>query len=50
MPTYRDVGFRVYFDANEDGTLLYLLSVVGFVTKVLVDLGSASVETSITST
>jgi hypothetical protein len=28
-PSYRDVGFGVYCDADEDGIILYLLSIVG---------------------
>lgn len=46
MPSYRDVGFGVFCDADEDGILLYLLSVVGSGRKQLVDLGSASVDAS----
>ncbi len=46
LPSYRDVGFGVFCDADEDGILLFLLSVVGSGRKRLVDLGSASVDAS----
>lgn len=46
LPSYRDVGFRVFSDADEDGILLYLLSVVGSGDKHLVDLGAAGVAAS----
>jgi hypothetical protein len=46
LPSYRDVGFRVFCDADEDGIILFLLSVVGSGCKQLVDLGSASVTAS----
>jgi len=46
LPSYRDVGFGVYCDADEDGILLFLLAVVGADHKVLVDLGSASADAS----
>lgn len=49
MPGYRDVGFGVFCDADEDGILLYLLSLVGSGRKQLVDLGSASMSSSNTS-
>jgi hypothetical protein len=44
MPSYRDVGFRLFCDADEDGILLYILSIVGSGSKRLVDLGSASLN------
>ncbi|MDQ3739520.1 MAG: hypothetical protein M3389_01125 [Actinomycetota bacterium] len=46
LPSYRDVGFGVYCDADEDGILLFLLSVVGSGRKQLVELGSASADAS----
>lgn len=46
LPAYRDVGFRVFCDADEDGILLYLLSLVGSGRKQLIELGSASVHAS----
>jgi hypothetical protein len=46
LPSYRDVGFGVYCDADEDGILLFLLTLVGSERKLLVDLGSASLEAS----
>ena len=46
LPSYRDVGFKVFCDADEDGIILFLLSVVGSGCKQLVDLGSANVNAS----
>ena len=46
LPSYRDVGFKVFCDSDEDGILLYLLSVVGSGGKQLIELGSASMEAS----
>jgi hypothetical protein len=46
LPSYRDVGFGVFCDADEDGILLFLLSVVGSGRKQLVELGSASPDAS----
>lgn len=46
LPSYRDVGFGVFCDADEDGILLFLLSVVSSGRKQLVDLGSASIDAS----
>lgn len=41
LPSYRDVGFGAYCDADEDGILLFLFSVLGPGRRRLVDLGSA---------
>lgn len=46
LPSYRDVGFGVYCDADEDGILLYLHSLLGSGRRRLVDLGSANVYAS----
>lgn len=46
LPSYRDVGFGAFCDADEDGILLFLLSVVGSNRKQLVELGSASADAS----
>lgn len=46
LPSYRDVGFRVFCDADEDGILLYLLSLVGSGRKQLIELGSAGADAS----
>lgn len=46
LPHYRDVGFGVFCDADEDGILLYLLSLVDSGRRLLVDLGSASASAS----
>jgi len=49
LPSYRDVGFKVFCDADEDGILLFLLTVVGSGRKRLIELGSASLNASNTS-
>jgi hypothetical protein len=46
LPSYRDVGFGIYCDADEDGILLFLLSVVGSSRRRLVELGSAGMANS----
>jgi hypothetical protein len=40
LPRFQDVGFRVYSQADEDGLLLYIFSLIGFTNKVLVDIAS----------
>lgn len=42
LPKFRDSGFRVYSQTDEDGLLLYIFSVIGFTNKVLVDIAFAS--------
>jgi len=46
FPSYRDVGFRVYSDADEDGILLYILSLIGSGSRRLVDLGARGLGAS----
>ena len=38
LPSFRDVGFRVYSEADEDGILLLIFSIIGFKTKKSVEL------------
>lgn len=42
LPTFREVGFRVFSDTDEDGILLYIFSLVGTTNRRLVDIGAAS--------
>jgi hypothetical protein len=46
LPSYRDVGFRVFSAEEEDGILLYLLAIVGSGDKHLVDIGACSMSGS----
>ena len=46
LPGYQDVGFRVFSDVDEDGILLYLLTLAGTDSKRLVDIGAAGVAAS----
>ncbi len=46
LPTYRDVGFGVFCDSDEDGILLFLTTLVGSGSRRLIDLGFATVEAS----
>lgn len=49
LPSYRDVGFRVFSVEEEDGILLFLLTVVGSGDKHLVDIGACAISGSITA-
>lgn len=49
LPSYRDVGFRVFSDCDEDGILLYLLSLVGSGERRLVDVGAGALSASNTA-
>ena len=40
LPSLKDVGFRTYSQADEDGILVFLFAVLGFESRVCVDLGS----------
>ncbi|OGT98233.1 MAG: hypothetical protein A2X80_06675 [Geobacteraceae bacterium GWB2_52_12] len=40
--SYRDAGFRVFSQNDEDGILLYIFSKIGFTNKLLVDIAFAS--------
>jgi hypothetical protein len=46
LPRYQDAGFRVFSDADEDGILHFLFSVLGTGDKRLVDLGAAGLSAS----
>jgi len=35
---FRDVGFRIYSQIDEDGILLYIFSTIGFTNKILIDI------------
>jgi len=39
-PSFRDSGFRVYSQADEDGLLLYIFSLIGLTNKLLIDMAS----------
>jgi len=49
MPSFRDVGFQVFSDSDEDGILLYLLTLLGSGERRLVDIGSAGLGASNTA-
>ncbi|MEI6338234.1 MAG: hypothetical protein WCQ57_06570 [Verrucomicrobiota bacterium] len=38
LPSFRDVGFRVYSESDEDGILLFIFSIIGFRTRKSVEL------------
>lgn len=42
--SFRDAGFRVYSQVDEDGLLLYLFSLIGFTNRTLVDIAFATPE------
>lgn len=42
LPHFQDTGFRVYSQADEDGLLVYLFSLLGTTNRVLVDIAFAS--------
>jgi len=46
LPSYRDVGFRVFSVEEEDGILLYLLAILGSGGKHLVDVGACTLSGS----
>jgi hypothetical protein len=46
FPSFREVGFRVHSDADEDGILLYILALTGTDSRRLVDLGANGVAAS----
>lgn len=41
LPPFRDTGFSVYSESDEDGCLLFIFSLIGFTNRKLVDLGAA---------
>jgi hypothetical protein len=46
LPSYRDVGIRVFCETDEDGILLFLLSVTGMGNRRLVDIGASGIKAS----
>jgi hypothetical protein len=46
LPSYRDVGLRVFSEHDEDGILLFLLSVTGSGARRLVDIGASGIAAS----
>lgn len=42
LPKFQDTGFRVYSQADEDGLLLYIFSLIGFTNKLCVDMAFGS--------
>jgi hypothetical protein len=46
LPSFDEVGFRVYSDNEEDGILLYIFSLIGMTNKKVVDIGSGTVQGS----
>ncbi len=42
LPNFRDTGFRVFSQNDEDGLLVYIFSLIGFTNKVCVDMAFAS--------
>ena len=42
LPNWRDTGFRVFSQSDEDGLLLYIFSLIGFTNRLLLDVASGS--------
>lgn len=42
LPSFRDAGFRVYSQSDEDGILLYIFSLIGFESRLLLDVASGA--------
>jgi len=42
LPRFSDTGFRVFSQADEDGLLLYIFSLIGFTNKFCLDIAFAS--------
>lgn len=42
LPNWRDTGFRVFSQSDEDGLLLYIFSLIGFNTRQLLDIASGA--------
>ena len=49
LPSYRDVGFRVYSETDDDGLLLFVFSLINFRTYSAVEIACGVAETSITA-
>jgi hypothetical protein len=46
---FSEIGFNLYSETDEDGILLYIFSVIGMRTRMLVDIGAAGVRGSNTA-
>lgn len=46
LPAWRDAGFSVYSDADEDGLLLYVFAVIGTTDRRLIDIGASGITAS----
>jgi hypothetical protein len=42
LPEFKDTGFRVFSQTDEDGILVYIFSLIGFSNKILVDMAFGS--------
>lgn len=49
LPSFDEVGFRVYSENDEDGILLYIFSLIGTTNKKVIDIGAASINISNTA-
>ena len=49
LPSFDDIGFRVFSDSDEDGILLYIFTLIGVTNKKVVDIGAGSVRGSNTA-
>lgn len=49
MPKLDEVGFSIYSESDEDGILHYIFSIIGITNKVLVDIGSGTIQGSNTA-
>jgi hypothetical protein len=43
LPSFRDIGFRVYSQNDEDGILLYVFALIGTANRKLVDIGCGGI-------
>ncbi|HEX6178435.1 MAG TPA: hypothetical protein VF057_08740, partial [Thermoanaerobaculia bacterium] len=46
---FADIGFNLFSETDEDGILLYVFSVIGMRTRMLVDIGAAGIRGSNTA-
>lgn len=44
--SFDDIGFNVFSSTNEDGILLYIMSLIGFSTRTCVDIGAGGIAGS----
>ena len=49
MPSFEDVGFKTYSEADEDGILHYIFALIGTTNKRLLDIGAAGINISNTA-